>query len=252
LIPYFELREIPIGGGRSIAAFGLLVCLGVTAGIVLVRRRARAVGVPESDVTAAIAWALVPGFLLSHVAALAFSGADPGSRGLRAWLEFWNGMSSFGGFLGALLGLALYFGLLRRRTWLSIADLLVQGLAVGWFFGRLGCTLVHDHVGRPSDFALAIRFPGGPRHDLGLYEWLYTALVLVPAVVWLGRRSRRPGTAVCLLSLLYAPARFLLDFLRNTDLPGHDPRFGGLTPAQYACLALLVLGLTFAMKLRRT
>ena len=50
-------------------------------------------------------------------------------------------------------------------------------------FGRLGCTLVHDHVGSRSEFLLAIRFPDGARHDLGLYELLYTVAVLVPAVV---------------------------------------------------------------------
>jgi hypothetical protein len=29
VIPYFELREIPLGGGRSLAAFGTLVVLGI-------------------------------------------------------------------------------------------------------------------------------------------------------------------------------------------------------------------------------
>ena len=34
-----------------------------------------------------------------------------------------------------------------RRPWLPMADLLAQALVVGWVFGRLGCTLVHDHIG---------------------------------------------------------------------------------------------------------
>jgi phosphatidylglycerol:prolipoprotein diacylglycerol transferase len=257
MIPFFELREIPIGGGHSIAVFGLLVCLGVVLGVVFAQSRARALGVPDSDFTAAAAWALIPGFLLSHIVAIGFYEA-PGERGLLHWLEFWNGMSSFGGFLGALLGLVVYFGLLRRRTWLSIADVFIQGLTVGWVFGRLGCTLVHDHIGKLSDFPLAIRFPDGlpaglpdgARHDLGFYELLYTVIVLVPALIWLNRRPRRPGTAICLLSLLYVPARFLGDFLR-IDLLGYDPRYGGLTPAQYACIAVAGLALALAYRLRR-
>jgi phosphatidylglycerol:prolipoprotein diacylglycerol transferase len=127
----------------------------------------------------------------------------------------------------------------------------VQALVIGWVFGRLGCTLVHDHLGRPSEFLLAVRFPDGPRHDLGLYEFLYTVLVLVPAVVVLNRRPRPPGTSVAVLALLYAPARFLLDFLRQTDLPGADASHLGLTVAQYGCIALAGVGIGLLMRIRR-
>jgi prolipoprotein diacylglyceryltransferase len=72
VIPYFELRRIPIGGDVSLAAFGLLVALGVFAGVLFAQSRARALGVPEHELTAAIAWALVPGFLLAHAVTLVF------------------------------------------------------------------------------------------------------------------------------------------------------------------------------------
>jgi len=159
-------------------------------------------------------------------------------------------MSSFGGFAGALLGLTVYYAR-SRRSWLPTADILVQALVIGWVFGRLGCTLVHDHIGRPSDFPLAIRFPDGPRHDLGLYELLYTIAVLVPAVFILNRRPRPPGTSVAVLALLYAPVRFMLDFLRQTDLPGADPRYLGLTMAQYGCIVLAGIGLALLVRIRR-
>ena len=110
-----------------------------------------------------MAWALVAGLLGSHVLVL-LTEPSASARGVGSVVEFWSGMSSFGRFFGALLGLAIYF---RGRPWLVEADILMQALVVGWVFGRLGCTLVHDHVGAPSAFPLAIRFPDGPRHDLG-------------------------------------------------------------------------------------
>jgi phosphatidylglycerol:prolipoprotein diacylglycerol transferase len=170
-------------------------------------------------------------------------------RGRGNLVEFWSGMSSFGGFFGAFAGLAFYF---RRRNWLVEADILMQALVIGWVFGRLGCTLVHDHIGAPSTFPLAIRFPEGPRHDLGFYEFLYTVLVLVPAMLVLNRRSRPPGTTILVMALLYAPARFCADFLRHTDLPHPDARYLGLTPAQYACLALAAIGTALAARQRRS
>lgn len=247
MLPYFELREIPIGAGRTVAAFGVLVVIGVVAGMRFAQARARAVGLPEAEINVAMAWALVAGFLGSHVVVL-LTEPNVAARGLGGVVEFWSGMSSFGGFFGALAGLLVYYR--RRRDWLVEADILVQALVVGWIFGRLGCTLVHDHIGARSSFPLAIQFPDGPRHDLGLYELLYTAVVLMPAVVLLNRRPYRPGTTIWVVALLYAPARFLGDFLRHTDLPAPDARYLGLTPAQYACLALAGIGLAFAWRAR--
>jgi phosphatidylglycerol:prolipoprotein diacylglycerol transferase len=246
MIPYFELHDIAIGGGRSVAAFGVLVVCGVVVGMLFARWRARTLGVPENDINAAIAWAVGTGFLGSHLTVL-FTEPGASAHGFRSLAEFWHGMSAFGGFFGALVGLLFHF---RRRSgdWLVEADILVQALVVGWIFGRLGCTLVHDHVGQRTDFPLAVRFPDGPRHDLGLYELLYTVLVLVPAIWILNRRARPPGTTVAVVALLYAPARFCADFLRHTDLPRPDARYAGLTPAQYACVALLAVGLAIAWR----
>lgn len=250
MIPYFELRTLPIAGGLSLAVFGTLVALGVFAGVLFAESRARTVGIPARNLHVAIAWVLVPGFALAHVVALLPHVHHAPDWSTSILPQFWNGMSSFGGFLGAFLGLAFHYRR-TRASWLVLAEVLVQALVVGWVFGRLGCTLVHDHVGRPSTFWLAIRFPGGPRHDLGFYELLYTMLVLLPAVVVLNRRVRKPGTTICWIALLYAPARFLADFLRATDLPGADPRYLGLTLAQYGCVALACVGLAAARHIRQ-
>jgi phosphatidylglycerol---prolipoprotein diacylglyceryl transferase len=248
MIPYFELREIRIAGGRSLSLFGTLVALGIFAGAWFAERRARLLGMPEHEIPGAILSAVVPGLILAHLFALLPEGITNWTP--RTLFEFWNGMSSFGGFAGALLGLGIYYGR-SRRSWLPTADILVQALVIGWVFGRLGCTLVHDHIGRPSDFPLAVRFLDGPRHDLGLYEFLYTVAVLVPAVFILNRRPRPPGTSVAVLALLYAPVRFLLDFLRQTDLPGADARYLGLTMAQYGCIVLAGIGIALLVRVRR-
>ncbi len=247
MIPYFALRTIPLPGGGSLAAFGTLVAVGVFVGLAVAEARARVVGIPEATLHAAVAWAVIPGFLAAHVAALAPHLGDPALWRPGVLLPFWNGMSAFGGVAGAWLGLLVF----RRRTgtpWLPLADVLVQGLVVGWVFGRLGCTLVHDHVGRPSAAWTAIRFPDGPRHDLGFYELCFTLLVLVPAVAVLVRKPRPAGTTIAWIALLYAPARFLGDFLRQADLPGADVRYAGLTLAQYACVALVAIGVRCARR----
>src|SRR6185503_17484413 len=104
VIPYFELREIPIGGGRSVAAFGTLVALGIFAGAWYAERRARVVGIPAGEIPGAVLSAVVPGLALAHLVAL----LPEGNWSPRTVFQFWNGMSSFGGLLGAFLGLTAY------------------------------------------------------------------------------------------------------------------------------------------------
>ena len=106
----------------------------------------------------------------------------------------------------------------------------------GWFFGRLGCTIVHDHPGLPSDFILAVEYPSGARHDLGFYEWLFTIALIVLLFV-IRRRGYPAGVLTGITCVAYAPVRFMLDFLRVGD-----ERFYGLTPGQYFALVLMVVG----------
>lgn len=73
-------------------------------------------------------------------------------------------------------------------------------------------------------------------HDLGWYEFLSLALFVVPVVLWLGRRPRTPGVLVAAFLSLYMPVRFLLDFLRVSDV-----RYGPLTPAQWLAAGALLL-----------
>jgi phosphatidylglycerol:prolipoprotein diacylglycerol transferase len=119
--------------------------------------------------------------------------------------------------------------------------------------------VVHDHPGKVTEFALAVadyRFgvpPYQPRHDLGLYEVIYSTLIIA-LFLWLEHRSRRPVGFYCvLLPLVYAPVRFVLDFLRATPLEGGDVRYAGLTPAQWSSIVMICIGLAvwrFAVKPR--
>ena len=116
------------------------------------------------------------------------------------------------------------------------------GFPFAWTFGRLGCFTAHDHIGKASDFFLAVQFPGGSRHDLGLYEAIWTAGI---ASLFYAFRNRpvRPGFFLGLFSATYAPIRFVMDFLRNTDLDQADVRWAGLTPAQYGMIVLTLVGI---------
>ncbi len=235
MIPYLELPPLKLGP-IPIHVFGLLIAIGIWVGIAVTLRRAREKGIDESVVYSALGFVLVGAFLGGHLfEVLAYYPEKVRAQPLLLF-QVWKGLSSLGGFAGALLGLGL-FCWRRRESFARIVDVIVLGLLPGWAVGRLGCTLVHDHPGARSDFLLAVAYPGGARHDLGLYELLLT-LALVGLFELLRRRIQTPGRLALTAALLYAPIRFALDTLRVGDR-----RYAELTPAQVCCVALVALSL---------
>src|SRR6185312_8725690 len=155
-----------------------------------------------------VLWSIGLGFVGSHM----FDVLAYQSEALKArpWLllEVWGSMSSFGGLIGGMLG-CLWITRRKKLTWQQVADffeIVAFAFPFAWIFGRLGCTLAHDHIGIETQSFLAVRFPDGPRYDLGLLEFLWT-LVIAGAFLLLDRKPRARGFFVGLFFLLYGPIR---------------------------------------------
>jgi phosphatidylglycerol---prolipoprotein diacylglyceryl transferase len=254
MIPYFNINfpsiPVPIIGKLTIHAFGILVAIGILVGIHLTKKRGRELGLVDERIDSMVFAVLVTGFIIAHLFDV-FAYQTFGSRpSLKDILNPIAGFSSFGGFIGALAGLFIWCRRHKQRI-MPYADSLAYGLATGWMFGRLGCFTAHDHPGSHTSFFLAVRYPDGPRWDLGLLEALWAAgIALLFATL---RRKKRPlGLYVTILTLAYAPVRFGLDFLRATDVPEPDARYFGLTPAQWGCIGVLVAGLGLVVWMRKS
>ena len=243
MIPYFTFPVYQLGP-VPIDPWGFLVCVGFVLGLELARARGIALGLDVRDIVDGAVFIVLTGFVGAHLMFVLGYHYDRFERdGVMALLRVWEGFASSGGFLGAVVGAVVFYTLLRPRAFLLHVDTIMYGVPFAWIFGRAGCFLVHDHPGARSDFFLAVKFPGGARHDLGLYETLVS--VGVAAVFLAVSRFGRPvtpGTFVAVWCLLYAPARFGMDFLRATDVALADPRYSGLTPAQYVCIGLFAVG----------
>ena len=270
MIPYFEIGPLQVGP-LQIHSFGVLVATGILLGANRVRARHRQFGIPDEYSSALATAIVVSGFIGAHLLDVVAYQTDGllerpwlpvHAAGVVEWVKAFfqqtrvglllnpaAGLSSFGGFLGAFVCL-LYWSYWTKRPRVPMllnADALLFGLTFGWFFGRLGCFSAHDHPGNHTDFFLAVAFPGGPRHDLGLYEAMFAG-TLTAAYVVLGRKVQRAGLYAALTCLLYGPVRFGLDFLRARDVSGADPRYFGLTPAQYGAVLVAATGVVLAVR----
>jgi phosphatidylglycerol---prolipoprotein diacylglyceryl transferase len=203
-------------------------------------------------------WVLVWGFAISHWMSVAAQAGRVHEDPLVV-VQFWNGISSVGGFFGAWAGM-VWFLKRHGEPLLVYADLLIYGLLVGWVFGRLGCSLVHDHPGKiasPAAWLAVGPWPDGTlRHDLGLYELVFTVALWAIADFLFRWKRARPGVLTGLTALAYAPVRFALDFLR-ADAPVRgvssmpDVRYFGLTAAQYFTITFFLVGLWLVLRRSR-
>lgn len=247
LIPYFE---IPIfeWGPVVLDSWTALVLTGFIIGLEITRARAIRMGLDVRDIVDGSVVTVAMGFFIGHVVhVVAYNPHQLETDGIMAILRVWAGFSSTGGFIGAVLGSILFFRWIRKRDYWIHADTIMFGFPFAWTFGRLGCFTAHDHIGKASDFFLAVQFPGGSRHDLGLYEAIWTAGIAMLFYVW-RNRSVRPGFFLGLFCATYAPIRFFMDFLRNTDMSDADVRWVGLTPAQYGMIVLTIVGVVLVRK----
>ncbi len=225
MIPYFAQPVLHVRP-LTLHAFGLLVAAAVLVGSAMTRRHARQTGVPDALVIDLLIWTVVGGFIAGHMLdSIFYFPAETLAHPLRLLL-LWEGLSSFGGFVGGALGAADF--LARRHVvglrWHAL-DAAAYGFPFGWIFGRLACFVAYDHPGTPTSMFLCERYVDGVvRHNLGFEEALFT-IGIAALFFALGRRARPAGFFLGLLAVLYAPVRFALDELRIDDA-----RYGGSPP----------------------
>jgi phosphatidylglycerol:prolipoprotein diacylglycerol transferase len=130
-----------------------------------------------------------------------------------------GGMSFHGGFLGVILGAALYARKHQRR-WLEVTDFVAPLVTFGLGFGRLGNFINAELPGRVTDAPWGMVFPNAgllPRHPSQLYEALLEGLVLGLLLFVFIRKRRAEGAASAVFLMAYGSFRFLVEFTRQPD-----------------------------------
>ena len=238
MIPYFEQPKLHLGP-LTIHAFGALVATGILLTFRMIRKRAPQLGLDPVLSERLAMRMVIAGFISAHIVdRIAYYPRDVLANPL-SLLYIWESISSFGGFLGAVL---VAFMFMRKQGGIlgwRYLDLIAWAFPLAWMFGRMGCFVAFDHPGLETHFFLGQRYSDQlVRHNLGLYEAIYTACLLVLFQVLGKGKPRAPGFYVGLLPLVYAPVRFAFDYLR-TD----DARYFGLTPGQYGSFLLVAAGI---------
>jgi phosphatidylglycerol:prolipoprotein diacylglycerol transferase len=225
--------------GFSISSFGAMMAIGVVFGTWVGANIFEERGHSRDTAWTLAIWGLIGGLV---GAKLWFLGErwvrNPSAFDFRALTFGSGGLTWYGGFVGGFV--AVWIARLRERVSLwTILNLCTIPGTIAQCLGRIGCFLVGDDYGRPSDLPWAVAFPKGAPptlervHPTMLYEsaWLaFCALLL-----W-QRRHRSPSVFAEYL-VLTGFARFFNEFLRL-----NPPFLGPLTQAQVISLLFVVSG----------
>lgn len=279
--PTFPFVFVDTARTLGMQPFGFMVGIGVVVCEHYAQKRAHALGYDRQLFRSFFFWEAAVGLVLAHVLDALFYHPHFIARDPLYLFRIWDGLSSFGGFIGAVVGAVgwkyltfpkgSFLPIPRSKPLpiLPFAEVAMATFPIAFTFGRLGCALVHDHPGRlvsrgapfavawPLDASDGLHHVFGPvhvvwgsttRYDLGLLELLFL-LPLTLAIIATWRKRFPLGTYTVILALAYSPVRFALDFLRVGEGDEGDVRYGALTFAQYACIAFFALGLYFAWKI---
>ena len=231
----------------TLYTFGVLLAAAYLAALAWVVRGARRAGLDPDLLWSLSMWAIV-GAIVGAKALYAVRSVS-GFSDLRSLLT--SAGDFYGGFIGALIASALFF---RQHPGLSVwkaSDVCAPAIALGQAIGRIGCFMAGDDYGRPASLPWAVAFTnpdaatiggaplGVPLHPVQLYESA-ACLALFGFLVWLSRRPHRDGTIIGAYTLLYAVARFGLEFFRGDADRGFV--FGGLlSTSQFIAIFMFVI-----------
>ena len=187
--------------------------------------------------------------------------------------EIWEGgLVFYGGFFGALAAGWWFMRRHKMRFW-RVADLLAPSVALGHFFGRLGCFaagccwgseahgVARHFAARFGEGSLALQdylargaLPPNaqltpPLHPVQLYE-AAGELVLFVALSLLGRRKRWDGQVLCAYLAGYALLRFCVELFRGDAVRKFV--LGPISTSQAIALVVLPVALAVAAWRRRS
>lgn len=223
--------------GFPISSFGVMMAVGFLVSAWIVARRLGEYGLDPEFSSTILIYAMIGGVFGSKL----YFAID---ESLRSGHPFFSllfaraGITWYGGLIGGTLLVTLATRIHKVSTRI-VSSCVATAAPFGQACGRIGCFLVGDDYGRPTDVPWGVAFPEGAPptlvavHPTQLYEVAW--LLLVGAMLWRRRRSSPFLFGEYLMCA--AIGRFAIEFLRV-----NDPLALGLTQPQWIAILLFTSG----------
>lgn len=225
--------------GFTIAFYGLIIGIGVMAGLLTVTRIAKKTGQNPDDYWDFAIWGILFGVIGARLYYVAFSWDDYKDNLLNIFKLRSGGLAIYGGVIAAYITLYVWCRI-KKKSIALVGDTAMPGLILGQAIGRWGNFMNREVFGDyynglfsmqipvsdvrdPSDITekIASHIPEGANyinvHPTFLYESVWNLLVFVLLLVY--RKHKKFDGELCLLYLGgYGVGRFIIEGIRTDTL----------------------------------
>jgi len=237
-------------GSLSIYAYGFFVAIGFLLGFFIAVRRGREEGIPFErmvDLLFCIVLSAIIGSRLLFVLTDLDHFRDYPLQIFKVWE---GGLVFYGGLILAIAVSITYLRWNRLPVW-KVGDISALSIALGLFFGRIGCFFAGCCYGKETSLPWGITFTDPNSlarlnfslHPTQVYEAI-GSLAIFLFLNWKRRRKTFDGQLFWLFLLFYAVIRFIIEFFRD------DPRgflFGEMLSTSQGIGIILALGSLFML-----
>ena len=254
----FNPDPVAIDIGHGIYWYGIILAIGMLAGLYLALKQAKRFGIKEDDVTDVTLWA-VPSCIIGARTYYVLFYLDlyrraDGSLDVAAMFRLWDGgLAIYGAVIAGVIVLVL-FARSKKIPVAALTDLGAMGLILGQIIGRWANFINREAFGGPTDLPWRMRLWVSATetievHPTFFYEsmWNLVGLLLMLFVVTKARRF--DGENTWFYFLWYGVGRFWIEGLRTDSLYLFDWTFLGepirVSQALSAVMALAAAGILF-------
>ncbi len=237
--------------------YGVVLVIAMLVGLWVAGRQGRKEGIDATLISDMAIYALIAGIVGAKVLLVIVEWRYFTSH----WRELWTVARSGGVFYGGLIGalpVAWWYARKHGLPGWQTADALAPGVVIGQSIGRLACFAAGCCHGRPADVPWAVTYRNvvanlsvgtpldRPLHPTQIYESLATLLIFVFLVLWVAPRKRFHGQVALTYFVLYAIARFVIEFYRGDVVRGFV-HLGSLQLSTSQVIATLLLVASIAL-----
>lgn len=250
--------------GFRIAYYGIIIGLGMMAGLLVAMSDARRRGQDPDIYVDFVIYAIIFSIIGARLYYVIFAWDYYKDNLLQIFNLRGGGLAIYGGVIGGVLTLLVYTKV-KKMSFFSMADSAVLGLVTGQIIGRWGNFFNCEAFGGYTEGLLAMRIKkslvnpsmisqelldhlvveGGVEyiqvHPTFLYESLWNLGLLI-FMLWYRKRKKFDGEMVCLYFFGYGLGRFWIEGLRTDQLI----LFGTGIPVSQALSLVLAAGAAIA------
>lgn len=240
----FKLGSINING------YGLMIAIGILAGIWLLTYRSKKRGYNDDKIFNMMLIAVFSGILGGKLLFI-ITEIKNISKNSSIFKNLSAGFVVYGAIIGGILSVYLYC---KKQKWnvLKVFDLVVPSLAIGQAFGRIGCFLAGCCYGKHTDCPIGVVFHESSYapNDVLLYPTQIMSSIfdffMVLILLWYDNRrgkvnnKNKDGRTFALYLIMYSIGRSIIEVFRGDKERGF---IGIFSTSQFISLFVIIVGI---------